>query len=280
MHIVESIRKEDQSVLLLDCGAVFDTVRDKAGLMLKAMERMGYDALNIGSPELQFGNEFLERSRSRVSFPYIASNLLYQGSRLPWIREYIIKEAGGIKVAILGVLNPDDLAQLPNQEQEKGWQVMPPEAALERLLAEVRQKADLVILLSRFGIDKTRELAQTAKGIDVAISSGCDNVFYVKPLEGTILLQRGALGKTMGLLKIALDEKRGLGVTERRYVPLDRSVPDNEEIAELVEEFKKVQATKQAKMKEELMEGLKLTPEEFIKRYQKEQAEQKEGEVK
>jgi len=89
-------------------------------LHLQAMERMGYDALNLGGPEFIFGKEFLEQTRSRVSFPYIASNLLYGGSRLPWTREYIIKEVGGIKVAILGILDPDGLAQLPDREQVKG----------------------------------------------------------------------------------------------------------------------------------------------------------------
>ncbi len=89
----------------------------------------------------------------------------------------------------------------------KGLEVLPPEPALKKLLAEVKGKADLVILLSRFDVEKTRELVQAAGGIDVAISSGSDDVFYTKPLENTILLQTGSQGKTMGLLKISLDEK-------------------------------------------------------------------------
>lgn len=128
-QVIQSIRKSDPSVLLLDCGAVFDDQKDTAELMLNTMELMGYDALNLGSPEFNFGNEFLEQTRSRVSFPYIASNLLYRGGRLPWTREYIIKEVGGIKVAILGVLDPDGLVQLPHQEQVAGLAAIPPDAA-------------------------------------------------------------------------------------------------------------------------------------------------------
>ena len=145
------------------------------------MERMGYDALNLGGPEFSFGKEFLEQTRSLVSFPYIASNLLYGGSRLPWTREYIIKEVGGIKVAILGILDPDGLAQLPDREQVKGLEVIPPEAALERLLPEVRGKADLVILLSLLDAEKTLALAKAVKGVDVAISSVSDDAFFVSP---------------------------------------------------------------------------------------------------
>jgi 5'-nucleotidase / UDP-sugar diphosphatase len=276
--MVESIRKAERSVLLLDCGAVFNSQKDTAELMFNAMELMGYDALNLGSPEFYFGKEFLEHTRPHVSFPYIASNLLYGGSRLPWIREYVIKEIGGIKVAILGILNPDGLAQLPDQEQVKGLEVIPAEAALNRLLPEIRGKADLVILLSRFDLEKTHELVQAAKGIDIAISSGGDEVFYSKPLQDTIILQTGSLGKTLGLIKITLDEKRALSVIERRYVPLNRSVPDNGEIGRLVEKFKKDQAIKDEalakkqweKTQEGLMEGLKLSPEEFMERYRKE----------
>jgi 2',3'-cyclic-nucleotide 2'-phosphodiesterase (5'-nucleotidase family) len=276
--VVESIRKDEPSVLLLDCGAVFDHIRDKAELILNAMELMGYDALNLGSPEFNFGKEFLEHTRSHVSFPYIASNLLYGGSRLPWTREYIIKEVGGIKVAVLGVLNPDGLAQLT---KVKDMEVIPPETALKRLLPEVRGKADLVILLSRFDVKETIALVKAVKGVDVAISSGSDDVFFVVAPENTVLLQTGSLGRTMGLVKITLDEKRRISVSENRYVPLDSSVPGNGEIERLVERFKKDQAKKDAdlakkqweKTQEGLMEGLKLSPQEFMERYRKEQTE-------
>ncbi len=245
------------------------------------MELMGYDALNLGSPEFNFGKEFLEHARSSVSFPYIASNLLYAGSRLPWTREYLIKEVGGIKVAILGILDPVGLAQLPDQGQVKGLEVIPPETALNRLLAEVRGKADLVILLSQFDAEKTLALAEAVQGIDVAISSGSDDPFFAKASEKTVLLQTGSLGKILGLLKITLDEKPALSVSERRYIPLDGFVQDNGEIARLVEKHKQAQVTaKQRKTRKGLMEGLQLSPEEFMERYRKEQPEKRKGEAR
>jgi len=280
--MIESIRKDGQSVLLLDCGAVFDNIRDKAELLLNAMELMGYDALNLGGPEFAFGKEFLEHTRSHASFPYIASNLLYDSGRLPWTKEYIIKDMGGIKVAILGVLNPDDLKQVTHQAYVKGLEVIRPETTLGRLLPEVKAKADLVILLSRFGVEKTRALVNAVKGIDVAISSGSDGVFFVEPLEGTALLQTGSLGKTIGLLKIALDEKGAPRVSESRYISMPRSVPDDERIARLVEGFKNAKATKEEKARgktqKELMGRLQLTPEQFMERYRKEQTDMRNGE--
>ena len=275
--MIESIRKTEPSVLLLDCGAVFDEKKDAAELQLQAMALMGYDALNLGSPEFIFGKEFLKESRSRVSFPYISSNLLSGGGRLPWTREYVIKEVGGIRVAILGVLNPDGLAQLPDRKQVNGLEVIPPETALNRLLPEVRGKADLVILLSQFGAEKTLALVKAVNGIDVAIASASDDGFFMPAAEkgATVLLKTGSQGKDMGLLKVTLDENRALRVSEKRYVALDSTVPDNGEIGMLVEKHKKTQAAKQQeeqeKIQKALMGGLKLSPQEFMERYRKEQ---------
>jgi 5'-nucleotidase/UDP-sugar diphosphatase len=286
--MVESIRKDERSVLLLDCGAVFDHQRDAAELSLKAMALMGYDALNLAGPEFNFGKEFLEHARAYVMFPYIASNLLFEGSRPSWIREYIIQEVGGIKVAILGVLNPDGLAQLHNQEQVKDLQVIPPEAALNRLLPEVRGKADLVVLLSGLGSRETEALVKAVQGIDVAISSGSDDPLLGGTPKNTILLHTGYLGRSLGLLKVTLDEKRTLSVTDEKHIHLGHDVPDNAEIAGLVGAFKKTREKEAAdlakkqweKTHKERMEVLQLSPEEFMERYRKEQTEKTKGEAR
>jgi 5'-nucleotidase/UDP-sugar diphosphatase len=276
--MIESIRKDKRSVLLLDSGAVFAYQSDNAKLHLKAMELMGYDALNLGIPELLLGKEFLERTSSQVTFPYIASNLLYGGSRLPWTREYVIKEVGGMKVAILGILDPDDLKKIPPHDDVKGFTVISPGDALDRLLPEVRGKADLVILLSQLGEARTLALVEAARGIGIDVAIFSERNYLVKPPEkNAILLQTWSRGTGVGLVTITLGDKRILSVSERRDVPLDPSVPDNERILWLVETYKREQAIKEEKPNKERMEWLQLTPEEFMKRYRKEQTEQKKG---
>jgi 5'-nucleotidase len=226
------------------------------------MGRMGYDALNLGTPELHFGKEFLEQTRA--PFPYIASNLLYGGGRLPWMREYMIKEVGGIKVAILGILDPDDLK---NRDDLKGFEVMDPRAALDRLLPEVRGKADLVILMGQLGEAKTMALVEAVPGIDVAMFA--EKNYIVKPPEkNAILIEPAEKGSELGLLTITLDDQRRLSAGERRKVPMDDSVPANKEMQGLVETHKRELQLKQQKEK---MEVLQMTPQEFMKRHRQEQ---------
>ena len=232
---------------------------------------MGYDALNLGIPELHFGKEFLDGARSQVSFPYIASNLLYEGGRLPWIREYIIKDVGGVKVAILGVLDPEDLKQITSRDDAKGFEAISPETALNRLLPEVRGKADLVILLSQLGEigeKKIRALVEAVPGIDVAVFS--ERNYAVQPPEkNVIFLETKNRGRMIGLVTITLDNKGARSVGERRLIPLDKSVPDNGEILGLVETYKKEQEIKEEKHEKEAVEGLQLTPQEFMDRGRK-----------
>ena len=115
----------------------------------------------------------------------------------------------------------------------------------------------------------------------MAISSASDNVFFppATEKETAVLLQTGSLGKAVGLLKITLDEKRALRVTEKKYIPLDNSVPGNQEIERLVATFKKAHETeqeklrreRQAKIRKEQTEMLQVSPKEFMERYRKEQ---------
>lgn len=271
-------------MVLVDCGGLFDaTSRDKAEVLLTAMEAMGYDALNLGGPEFFYGADFLAHARSHVSFPYIASNLSPGGNRLAGARQYVIKQAGGLRVAILGVVPPEEVDLIPGRERMGGLAALPPEPALSKLLTEVRPQADLVVLLSRYDVEKTSALVQSLTGIDVAVSAGSDDVFYAKPLEHTVLLQTGSQGRTLGLLRIARDGT-GIRVVDRGHIRLDRTVPDHAGVARLVDGFKNAQqlraAEAAAQRDRDLRQGLRLSPQEFMEQYQKQQAETKKGEAR
>lgn len=268
-HTVESIRKSEPAVLLLDSGAVFSNNSHAAELSLKAMALMAYDALNLAVLEFNFGREFLEQARSRLPFPFIASNLLDESTRPSWALDYLVKETGGVRVAVLGVLDPEEFRQHRRPEQVKGLKAAPPQEILNMLLPEVRQRADLVVLLSGFGMRETAALVKAVKGIDVAIASGPNDP---RPMpESTILLHSGYLGRSLGILQLALDENLKLRVISNRHLHLGPDIPENVEISSLVKASKEAEKLQEDQQHRELMEGLKMTPQEFMERYEREQ---------
>lgn len=277
-------------MLLLDCGDAFKNDKDTAEFMLKAMELMKYDALNLGAAELQLGPGFLDRSRTLISFPYIASNLLYRGSKPPWADEYLIKTAGDIRVAVFGIVDPDDLSKSLTPEQAEVLQATAPEAALNRLLPKVRKKVDVVILLSRLNTAEQLSLLESVKGIDVSISSdkakgeckkGVCNTIKTSETSGanppgeTLRLAAEARGGAMGLLKIKLADKRMLPV-EHKEVLMGSSISDDEKVARLIKEYRELQAKKEEERQQKLMDDLRLTPQEFMESYRREQQAERE----
>ena len=81
------------------------------------MNHIGYDALNLGTREFHLGLDFLESVSSALSFPFLSSNLVHEKSRLTWLKDYIIKNVGGLRVAILGVMPSHALEKVPNPER-------------------------------------------------------------------------------------------------------------------------------------------------------------------
>ena len=299
--MIESIRNDEQSLLVLDSGKVFpdrpqdqgyksvlvldsgaafhDRPQDQeyqAETMLKAMEFMGYDVLNIGTPEFRFGKDFLKDTRSYTSFPYVASNLLYDGKKLPWTEEYIIKDINGLKIAIIGLINPDTLTESPGLEYLKNLDAIPAQIALQRLLPEIRAKADIVILLSLLGLEQTQALLKKVEGIDVAISSADKRWYPPSVCPEPNILQTGTGGRALGYARITLNDKGVVSVEDAKLITLDETMPDDAGIKDIIQAAFKanwhgqanVKSEKQAQEEiEELMEGLKQSPREFLEQY-------------
>ncbi|MEW6077223.1 MAG: hypothetical protein AB1724_05400 [Thermodesulfobacteriota bacterium] len=254
----------------MDCGELFDPNQDTALFLLKTMDQMKYDAMSLGAPDLQFGYEFIEKSRSEVSFPYVASNLIYNDAPPSSSFGYVIKETGGIKVAIFGVIDPEELVKFISPKEAEKLRAVPPETALAPLVSEAKTKADLVVLLSQLPNTKLVSLMNAVKGIDLAITAGCYEQTKEKPpAESQIINIRGNKGITLGILKIALDARGGFKIKEDQHVELNDDFTDDPEIARQMEAHKKALEIKEEKQKKELEAGLQMTPEEFMKQHQK-----------
>lgn len=73
------------------------------------------------------------------------------------------------------------------------------------------------------------------------------------------------------MIKVTLGEDRRVLVSENTYVYLGNEVSENEEMAKLVETHTRKLAIEAEKKEKEMTEGLHLTPQEFMDRYQKKQ---------
>jgi 2',3'-cyclic-nucleotide 2'-phosphodiesterase (5'-nucleotidase family) len=281
-HMVESIRSNEGEVLLLDCGGFFakpgqTLMKLRTELTLETMNHIGYDALNLGYLELSLGLRFLKDMNSALSIPFLSSNLVHETGDLTWLKDHIMKVAGGLRVAILGVMPSYALEKVRNPEYVRALRIIPPEIALDELVPEVREEADFVILLSQCGFEATASLLTKVQGIDLAISCGRAESTQGHEAFPAPVLQSGSRGDYLGSIRLTKSEAGTISIGKPSPIELNESIPSHKGIAAIMRdafskkylERKELLAQKRRQeMRKQLLEGLKVTPEEFLEREQ------------
>ncbi len=223
--LIAAIRKEEEHVLLLDAGDIFQGTPYfnlyKGEPEMKAMTMMGYEAVTMGNHDFDAGVEGFARQLPHANFPVLTANYDFTGTALEGkTQPYTIIKKGGIKVGIFGLgiqlrgLVPDDAYGTT--------QYLEPIQIAQSTVDKLRKKehCDLVICLSHLGYDyeyrkvSDKVLAKETSGIDLIIG-GHTHTFLEKPTvmknkkgEDVLINQVGWAGLRLGRIDFALDSKR------------------------------------------------------------------------
>ncbi len=111
--------------------------------MLQAFAAMHYDALNIGAREARFTAAQLRELKTNSVMPILCANLADKSTGQQMFDSYRIVERSGHRIALIGVVDPRAA-----QTVGAGLSVGNMETAVEKTLAEVRGKADLIVLMA------------------------------------------------------------------------------------------------------------------------------------
>ncbi len=225
-QLVQKIRSEEENVLLLDAGDIFQGTPFfniyKGEPEIKAMTAMGYDAATIGNHDFDAGLENLAVQLQRhARFPMVISN--YDFSQTPMenlYTPYKIFNKGGLKIGILGV--GIELNGLVPENLSGNTKYLHPVEKANQYADELKKKnCDLIICLShlgyRYGDNKISDLilARETHHIDVIIG-GHTHTFLEAPVidknkrgEDVIINQAGWGGIMLGRLDFVFEKKKG-----------------------------------------------------------------------
>ena len=292
--MINNIRDEENPVLLLDCGGFFPnkfsrTTREFiANVGLKAVNVMGYTTMNLGIDEFSLGVDFLKEKSADLNFPLVASNLAYAEGASPFTKKYVITQAGGLKVAVLGVTFPGILDKIPSSGTFGVVEIIPPGEALKALLPMIRKEADIVILLSQLGFTETKRLVDGLEGIDLAIYGGKNNKpagcgKEIRPESPTgktkaLALKAGSMGVHLGYVRLSVDDTGRVIADNKRMIFLNESVAMDDKVLEITgndiykrisEEKKRIAEEERRRMERDIEALHKLTPMEYVEKLQK-----------
>lgn len=221
-NLIESIRDQEQDVLLFDCGDIFQGTPYfnyfLGELEIKLMNEMRYDAATIGNHDFDGGLDNLADKMTKSKFSFINCNYNVTGTLLEnRIVPYKIFRKAGIRIGVLGVgIKLEGLVdkKLFGQIQYNDPIFHANETA--RILKE-EKKCDLVICLSHLGYEyKTNQvsdlvLASESRNIDI-ILGGHTHTFlkeatYIDNKSGkkVMVSQAGWAGLLLGRVEVQIN---------------------------------------------------------------------------
>ena len=261
--LIKRVRKAEKNVLLLNAGDVFqgtlyfnmyDGLAD-----LTIMNALGYQAQTIGNHEFDKGDLALVEYAKRAKFPLIGCNVDMTDfpSLRPWIKPSTIITVEGQKIGIVGVIT-DDLPNLTTlgNALKAGPHIESTQKAVDDL---TKQGVNKIIVMSHIGYDFDRLMAKGLRDVDLIIGGHSHTPLGTPAIDGwrpaigpypTIekdskgatvpIFQAWEWGKVMGKMKLQFDAAgRLVKVLNPEPIVVDESIPEDPDIAALVDAFRK-----------------------------------------
>ncbi len=192
---------------------------------IEAMNSMRFDAMVVGNHEFDFGQQALRERISEAKFPVLGANV----EGFDGLKPYVIRNVEGIRVAIIGVVTQDTPVST-DPRNVTGLTFSPPAAAVRKYLGELKDRADIFVVLSHIGYEGDRKLAAEVRGIDVIVG-GHSHTKLEAPVKvgATLIVQAWEHAKALGVLDLSVDGGRITGY--HGHLEVIRPVPGGEDKA-------------------------------------------------
>ena len=190
--ILQKIRSEEEHVLLLDAGDIFQGTpyfnTFNGELEMKLMSLLEYDAATMGNHDFDIGLEGFLNAQQFANFPFLCANYDFSETILSGkTKAYHIFHKAGIKIGVFGI--GIALKGLVPMDKYGNTRYLDPISTANKIASELKSKScDLVICLSHLGfeyenknINSDRKLAVETQNIDI-ILGGHTHTFFDKPL--------------------------------------------------------------------------------------------------
>lgn len=228
----------DECTILLASGdmmqgeAISNILKGKP--VINIMNQMKFDAMELGNHEFDWGMDVLNKNIASAKFPFIAANMsLKQGVTdrqsvefIKNIKPWVILNKDGLKVGIIGVINPNT-ANVVTPSTIGHFSFQNPVTTVNNLVPQVKSAgADIVVVLAQIGdlyiswpktgpqpekIPLRQSLARFAKkvkGVAAIFGGNSHTINYdlVPDATGTLIPAVIANDIGIGIIRLALDE--------------------------------------------------------------------------
>jgi len=218
-----------ENVLLLDAGdclqgdnaAYYYNYIDTTGVHLypRLAAYMGYDAVVVGNHDIETGHPVYDKVASEleeVGIPWLGGNAVKTSNGEPYFPMFEVFERAGLKVAVIGLTNPNMKAWL-SEPIWRGMDFLSLIPYAQQCVDEVISccNPDVVVLATHSGTgagdgssleSQGLDLLESIHGVDVLICAH-DHRPFVKEKDGCYLINGGARAGNVGHAVVTVDKK-------------------------------------------------------------------------
>ena len=206
--LIKQIRKQEEHVLLLDAGDVFQGTPYfnvyGGELEFKLMSEMKYDAVTLGNHDFDNGLEGLKEQLPHANFPFLIANYDFSDTIFKnTFKPYKVFRKGNLKIGVFGI--GIELEGLVPKKLYQNTVYKDPISTANHYanILKQKEKCDLVICLSHLGFKYKEEkisdmtFASQTRDIDLIIG-GHTHTFLKKPVKQLNIDQKEVLINQVG----------------------------------------------------------------------------------
>lgn len=173
--------------------------------IISAYNTMEYKAVGVASQDLAAGLPFLLDMQRQSKFPWISSNLVSRAKGNHLFSPQVLIISGKMKIGILGLTGSDAAAIFTEEDDAT---LLPWQKALPAQISKIKDKADMIILLSNLSEAENKAISEVHPNIHIILQCGSSQGNIIPALSrNTVITQVEPQGKHVGLLRVTWDKR-------------------------------------------------------------------------
>jgi 2',3'-cyclic-nucleotide 2'-phosphodiesterase (5'-nucleotidase family) len=206
-------RRGRDRVLLVDAGDTFgdgllaNLTRGEA--TIRVMNALGYQFMALGNHDFEYGAARTRELQTVADFPMRAANVRDDVSGMPFLGDPTrVVESGGVRVGLLA-LGYHNTPETGNRRNTEGLTFTSGIDAARRLVPALRERADVVVVVSHQGTVIDSVLAEGVPGIDVIVGGHShDRITPPRRVGGSWMVQALSDASALGELTLTVEGGR------------------------------------------------------------------------
>lgn len=201
----------------------------------KAYNFLEYDIWTPGEQDFIEGKKLFFESLLPSIKATLNTNMQVEGKLFG--ERFVIKEFDGIKIGFTSTITKD-VEKYISPIRKLDVSIKDQNSTLKPVIDELKEKCDIIVLLSHSGYDVDIEFAKDNKDIDIIIGAHSQTLVEdIKPIYDTYIVQAGNAGYRVGILKLNIESSK-ISSVDNKMILLDGKIKKHEEIMKIINEYK------------------------------------------